>query len=117
MIDEQERTDILRRDGLLIGIAALSLVNGMNNSPFFDPFLILLKPIAVGFFISSPLVLFFIASFLLSAISLIVSGVPAAIFERLTGRTQSDAVSLGIWLVTSIIVALPTFLHTSGATS
>ncbi len=114
MIDEDERADLLRRDGCLIGIAALSLINGMHFSPYIDAFTIILKPIAVGFFITSPLVFFYIASLLLSAISLILSGVPVAIFERLTGRTKSDTTSLLLWLASSAVMAVPTLLYSAG---
>jgi len=112
--DDQQRAEILRRDGSLIGIAALSLLNGMHFSPFFDPFFILLKPIAVGFFITSPLLLFYFTSLLLSAITLILAGAVAAIFERITGRTETDSTSLYVWLGATFALALPSFLNSAG---
>jgi hypothetical protein len=114
MVNEQERAQLLERDGLLIGIAALSLLNGMHFSPYLDPFSILLRPIAAGFFITSPLVFFYIASLLLSATSLIISGVPAALYERYTGQTASDGTSLKIWFATSAVLAIPTALFMIG---
>lgn len=112
--NDQERTEILRRDGTLIGIAAFSLINGMHFSPFFDPFLILLQPIAVGFFIKSPLLLFYFTSLFLSAITLILGGAAAAIFERVTGRTETDSISLYVWLGATFLLALPSFLNSAG---
>ncbi|MDZ4791262.1 MAG: hypothetical protein SGJ17_08655 [Hyphomicrobiales bacterium] len=113
-INEQEREDLLRRDGSLIGIAALSLINGMHFSPYFDAFSIFLRPIAAGFFITSPLVFLYLSSLLLSSISLMLSGIPAALFERATGRTRSDNTSMTVWLVTALILAIPTFLYAAG---
>ncbi len=54
-----DREDILRRDGLTIGIAGMSLLNGMHFSAYFDPVFILMKQFAPGFFISSPLLIFY----------------------------------------------------------
>jgi hypothetical protein len=108
--NDEERAEILRRDGAMIGIAVLSLLNGMNFSPFFDPFLILLKPIAAGFFISSPLLVLYFTSLLLSAITLILGGAVAAIFERITGRTETDFASMLVWLGATFVLALPSLL-------
>lgn len=112
--DLQDRGTMLRRDGMLIGIAACSLLNGMHFSPLFDPAFILFRVFAPGFFISSPLLLFYFTSLLLSAATLILAGVPAALFERFTGRTESDTTSLGIWLVTTALLALPTLMGRAG---
>lgn len=113
-INEQERAETLRNDGMMIGIAGLSLLNGMHFSPFFDPFFILLKPFAPAFFISSPLLLFYFTSLLLSVATLMLAGVPAAIFERVTGRQKSDFASLGIWLLALLLFALPALINRSG---
>ncbi len=113
-INEQERAEALRNDGLLIGIAGLSLLNGMHFSPFFDPFYILMKPFAPAFFISSPLLLFYFTSLMLSVTTLLVAGIPAAIFERLTGRRKSDFNSLGIWFIATLLLTIPTLAFQGG---
>lgn len=105
---DQERAESLRQDGLLVGIAAVSILNGMHFSPLFDPFFILVKPFAPAFFITSPLLLFYFTSLLLSAGTLVLAGVPSAIFERVTGRKKSDSTSLAIWLACTIVLVLPT---------
>lgn len=114
--DFDQREALLKRDGMLVGIAGLSLLNGMHFSPFFDPAFVLFRIFAPGFFISSPLLLFYFTSLLLSVATLIIAGVPAALFERMTGRTQSDTVSLGIWLAGTALLAAPSlFGQTSPA--
>jgi hypothetical protein len=105
-----EREALLRQDGLLVGIAGLSLLCGMHFSPYFEPAFILVKFFGPAFFVGSPLVLFYFTSLLLSTTALIVAGVPAAIFERVTGRTRSDGISLGIWLVGLLALAFPALL-------
>jgi hypothetical protein len=102
-----ERESLLRQDGLLIGIAGFALLSGMHFSPYFDPAFLLVRFFGPGFFISSPLLLYYFTSLLLATTALMLGGIPAAIFERVTGRTQSDATSLCIWLAGVGIIALP----------
>lgn len=111
---DHERETALRSDGLLIGIAALSLLNGMHFSPFFDLAAIYLGSFLAGLFISSPLLLFYFTSLLLSAGTLLLAGIPAALFERFTGRKNSDATSLGIWLGATAVLASPSILGLAG---
>lgn len=112
--DHEERETLLRRDGFLIGIAALSLLNGMHFSPFFDLAAVYLGSFLAGLFISSPLLLFYFTSLLLSAATLLLAGIPAALFERFTGRKDSDNASLGIWLATTMALALPSIAGLAG---
>jgi hypothetical protein len=112
--DLDQREAILKRDGMLIGIAGLSLLNGMHFSPLFDPAFVIFRFFAPGFFISSPLLLFYFTSLLLSATTLIVAGIPAALFERMTGRRESDAASLGVWLAATAALAAPSLLGQMG---
>lgn len=111
MIDDRER--ILRQDGMLVGIAGLALMCGMHFSPYFDPAFILVKFFGPAFFVSSPLLLFYFTSLIVSTSALIIAGVPAAIFERVTGRTQSDVWSLGIWLLGVAVLAFPSLSRAS----
>ncbi|MEZ5926290.1 MAG: hypothetical protein R3D57_18115 [Hyphomicrobiaceae bacterium] len=111
---EAERADALKRDGLLIGTAALSLLNGMHFSPFFDYGYILLKPIATGLLITSPLLSFYLTSLLLAASTLALAGVPAALFERWSGRRSTDATSLMVWLVAAAVLSFPSLLGAVG---
>ncbi|MEZ5775516.1 MAG: hypothetical protein R3D33_12655 [Hyphomicrobiaceae bacterium] len=110
----EERTEIMRRDGLMIGIAVLSLLNGMQFSPFIDPAFIVLRPFAPTFFVSSPLLMFYLTSLLLGVASLLISGVAAALFERATGRGETDSTSMMVWLGAAFVVALPSILALLG---
>jgi len=110
----EQREDLVRRDGLLVGIAGLSLLCGMHFSPYFDPAFILVKFFGPAFFVGSPLILFYFTSLLVSTTALIVTGVPAAIYERVTGRERSDAVSLGIWLGGLFLLAIPVLTRAAG---
>lgn len=105
-MDEQDRLDLMQRDGLLVGIASFSLLSGMHFSQFFDPAFILVSVIvAPTFFISSKLLLFYFTSLFVALAALVVAGLPAALFERVTGRQTSDVKSLAIWLVGTMLIA------------
>jgi hypothetical protein len=106
-----EREDILRRDGITIGIAGMSLMNGLHFSAYFDPVYILMKQFAPGFFISSPLLVFYFTSLFLSALTLAIGGIPAAIYERGKGLTESTATSMWIWLGGILLLTIPTLLQ------
>jgi hypothetical protein len=109
-----EREAILRQDGLYIGIAVLALLSGMHFSPYFDPAFLLVRFFAPAFFVSSPLLLYYFTSLILATTALILGGIPAALFERTTGRTQSDATSLCIWMAGVGLIALPALFHMGG---
>jgi hypothetical protein len=111
----ENRARLAMQDGLVVGIAGFSLLNGLHTSPWFDPAYILIKPFAPAFFIGSNVLLFYFTSLFLSTLTVMLAGVPAAIFERVTGRTRSDPTSLGIWLGFVLLLTLPSFLRVAGA--
>jgi hypothetical protein len=108
------REEILKRDGMLIGVAILSLTNGMHFSPWFDTAAVALLPILRGLLITSPLISFYLVSLFLATATLVLSGVPAAILERATGRARSDSRSLGVWLACAFLLALPALASAAG---
>lgn len=107
MADEKQRQDLMQRDVLLMVVAGLSLVSGMHFSPYFDPIFFLIKPFAASFYISSPLLLLYFTSLFISLLTLIIGGVPAALFERARGLDSSTPVSIAIWAVCVALIALP----------
>lgn len=105
---EEDREQLLKQDGYLIGIASLGLVNGMHFSPYFETAFVLLRPLLTNFYITSPVLQFYFASLVLAVSAVLIAGVPAAIFERMTGRKESDGKSLLLWLaVLGLISLLP----------
>ena len=54
-----------------------------------------------------PSLLFLMSSLLVATFTLMIAGVPAAIYERLGGKDSSDFVSMGIWLVGVLILTAP----------
>ena len=111
MAGMEDREELLKRDVLLVATAAASLVNGMHFSPYFDPVFVLLKPFLAGTLLSTPLVLLYLTSMFISVMTLVIAGIPAALYERLRGMRDSTPVSLGIWLAAAVLLSLPTILR------
>lgn len=115
MAELENREDLLKRDVLLLATAGVSLLNGMHFSPYFDPVFILLKPFIAGTLLSTPLVLFYLTSIFISLMTLLIAGIPAALYERYRGLQDSDSSSLGIWLAGTLLLAAPSLMAMAGA--
>lgn len=105
-LDQREQT--MQRDVLLVATAAISLVNGQGFSPFFDPVFFLLRPFIAGTFLATPLVLFYLTSIFISLMTLLIAGIPAAIYDRIRGNATSSVPSIALWLVCTILLTVPT---------
>lgn len=105
--DMEDREQAMQQDVLLIATAGLSLLNGQSSSPIFDPVLYLLRPF-IAQIVSSPILLFYLTSLFLSVMTLLLAGVPAAIYERIRGLKESSPVSIGIWFAVTLLLTLPT---------
>ncbi len=101
-------------NGLLLAAAgSVALTNGLHSSPLFDAVLFLLRP-AVPSLLAEPRVLFHVTPVFIVAITLLLAGVPAAIYERIRGNSESTAISMGIWLAGTLLLAVPGILGAIG---
>lgn len=114
MSDMDRRETLLKQDGYFIGIASLSLLNGMHFSPYFSFVAIPFGPILREYGITSPVITFYLASLIVAVGSVIVSGIPVAIFERLTGRSESDSTSMALWLGVIALITIPSLMGLLG---
>ena len=90
-----------------VGIAFFGMVNGLFNSTLLLFALIHMQILAPALLFGSvPLTLMF-ASLMVSTATVILGGIPAAIYERVTGASDSNDVSLWIWLAGTAILTLP----------
>lgn len=94
------------RNLILFAVVGISIVNGL-----FSPFLAIALPIAAVlmpevFPRSVGWVLFF-SSLLVASATLLFSGVPAALYERLIDRGRGGNAPLIIWLAAAAVLALP----------
>jgi len=105
---EHDRQSLMQRDVLLMVAAGLSLLNGMHVSPWFDPAFFLLRPFAASYGLTSPLILLYLTSLFVSLLTLLLGGVPAALYERARGLPDSTPVSVAIWAGSVALLTLPT---------
>ncbi len=121
MNEMDKRQETMQRDVSLVAIAGLSLVNGMHFSPWFDVVFAPLAAIFAGdagilqaWMLKPPLWLLYITSFFISAMTLLIAGVPAALYERWRGQGESSPTSLYIWLVATILFTAHALLSAAG---
>ena len=90
----------------VIAIVLFATVNGIF-SPWLVgvfPFVFVLMP---AFFLSSLSVLLFLSSILFATLTLIVGGIPAALYERWSGAKESNNISMWLWLAGVGLLTLP----------
>ena len=90
----------------IFAILAIAAVNGIF-SPFVLPAAILVAPFLPAFFAQSVAVLFFVTSLLVSTGTIMLAGVPAALYERFSGAKTTTEVSLWIWLAGTAVLSIP----------
>ena len=97
----------MNRNFYFIGIAFFGMINGIFNQLALI-FTLLYVQLLAGplLFGSLPLTLMF-ASLMVSTATIILGGIPAAIYERIAGTPESSDASLWIWLAGTALLALP----------
>ena len=102
---------MLDRQTLFIIVVALSMVNGI-----FSPLLNIAVPVSAvllpELFPRTVQWVLLWASVLLSTLTLLLSGIPAALYERFVERDSAATTSLWIWLAGAIALSLPAALRT-----
>jgi hypothetical protein len=97
---------VLDRQTLFLLVLGISVANGI-----FSPFLNIAIPVAAvllpELFPRTVEWVLFWSSVLLASATLLFSGVPAALYERLVERNSEGTVSMWIWLAGAAALALP----------
>ena len=97
----------MSRNFYFIGIAFFGMINGIFNQLALVFALLYVQPLAGPLLFGSvPLTLLF-ASLMVSTATVILGGIPAAVYERLAGVSDSNDISLWIWLAATALLALP----------
>jgi hypothetical protein len=97
---------VLDRHTLFLIVLGLSVVNGI-----FSPYLNLAIPVTAvllpELFPRSVEWVLFWSSILFSSATLLLSGVPAALYERLAGEKRESTLSMWIWIAGAATLSLP----------
>jgi hypothetical protein len=102
---------LLKRDVLLAGTVGLAIVNGLDFSPVFDSVSFWLYSFARESPLFNGEVFFYLTSVAISLMTLLVAGIPAALYERVRRLQQSTPGSLTIWLLATLLLTLPAILR------
>ena len=95
------------RNFYYIGIAFFGMINGIFNPAFFFVFQLSAYLMAEPLFGSTGAIAYF-ASMMVSTATIILGGIPAALYERFIGaKDDSTITSLWIWLAGTAILTLP----------
>jgi hypothetical protein len=97
---------MLDRHTLFLLVLAVSVANGI-----FSPFLNIAIPVAAvllpELFPRTVEWVLFWSSILLASATLLLSGVPAALYERLVEHNSGGTVSMWVWLAGAAVLSLP----------
>src|SRR3954463_15213189 len=98
----------MERHWYFVGIALFGMINGLFNQLFLWFALIPMQILAPALLFGSvPLTLMF-ASLMVSTATIILGGIPAALYERYVGaKDDSTDMSMWIWLAGTALLTLP----------
>jgi hypothetical protein len=97
----------MNRNLYYVGIAFFGMVNGLFNPLYLLAFVYSAQLMKGPLFDSVALIAYF-ASLMLSTATIILAGIPAAIYERYVGaKDDSTDMSLWIWLAGTAILSMP----------
>jgi hypothetical protein len=98
----------MERNYYYIGIAFFGMINGMYNQVALLFALIHVQILAPSLLFGSTGLTLMFSSLMVSTATIIIAGVPAAIYEKFVGlKDDSNVVSLWIWLAGTALLTLP----------
>jgi len=101
---------------VLGGSVLLALFNGSLYSPIYDSVDQILYLFSRSSLHTGPLPLQpYRTSIFIAVMTLLLAGIPAAIYERIRGLKQSTALSTALWFLTTLLLTLPTLREAAGA--
>ena len=91
---------------MIVLIVLVAIVNGITS-----PFVFVLFQIAPAWVPTALMVdlrfVLYLASLACATLTLLVAGVPAALYERARGLPATDRTSQVIWLISTLVLSLP----------
>lgn len=104
--------DLAVRSLILIAAAAAALFNGSLLSPIYDSVSYILYLSTRNFPLMTAARAASATQVVIALMTLLIAGIPAAIYERIRGLHTSSVVSLCIWAVAVLLLTVPTLMNT-----
>ena len=98
----------MSRDHALTGILLLGLISGIF-SPFKFVITLAMRALAPGLLLSNPQIVMLLSMLIFATLTIMLAGVPAALYERATGQQESGRLSYLIWFAAACVLTLPAF--------
>ena len=96
----------------LLGCVLLALFNGSLYSPLYDSVDQILYLFSRSSLHPGPLPLQpYRTQIFIAAMTLLLAGIPAALYERIRGLNQSTALSAALWFLMTLIMTVPALRH------
>jgi hypothetical protein len=100
---------------LLLGaVVGVALFNGTKWSPFYDPTAYVLHLNLRAYRVVSARTLYEAAMVPIAVVTLMLAGIPAALYERARGLQTSSTASIAIWLVATVLLTMPAIRRALG---
>jgi len=98
----------MERNIYYIGIAFFGMINGIFNQTALVFALIHVQVLAPSLLFGSTGLTLMFSSLMVSTVTILLAGIPAALYERFVGaKDDSTVVSLWIWLAGTALLTLP----------
>lgn len=98
----------MERNFYFIGIAFFGMINGIFNQIALLFALIHVQVLAPALLFGSTGLTLMFSSLMVSTATIIIAGIPAALYERFSGtKDDSNIVSLWVWLAGTALLTLP----------
>ena len=95
----------------IVALMAVGMLNGIFSPFFVITSQVMITAIMPLLILAGPRVTAFLASLIAATATIMLAGVPAAVFERVTGRRETDTASYAIWLTAAVVISLPALLR------
>lgn len=99
---------------LMIATCAVAFFNGSLWSPVFDSVSYVLYLATRGYPMMTAARAYYATPIAIMVMTLLIAGIPAAIYERLRRAPTTTVASMTIWLLTTILLTLPTIMNATG---
>ena len=99
---------------VFLAACAVALFNGTLSSPIYDSISQLMYLATRGYPLMTAARADYATLPAIAVMTLLIAGIPAAIYERIRGLQTSSWVSMLIWLVATVLLSLPTILNAMG---